>query len=198
MTTKLEDRRGLTALVLSGLLLSFSLGCGDRSLITTADASVRPSAPQAAEPKSRESPSVEPEVQSEIAEMEAERRAKLLKDAQSALEDTENALEALDAGDSKGSLAALARATGKLHLISTREPLLAFAFVAVATSVHDLYASAYTGKSAVKEAKDDLSANRVQAARAILEDLAQSEGDTRERNPAGNLSGRDQSCRVPD
>src|ERR1700733_4461034 len=171
---KLRGRPGQTALLLSGLLLSFGfiLGCGDKGRMTTAEASVKPSAPQTAEPKSGESQSVEPKVQSEIARVEAERRAKLLKDGQSAFEDTENALEALDRGDGKAALAALARATGKLDLIVAREPTLAFAPVAVGTTVHDLYARPETVKAEVKAARDDLSDNRVQAARGILEDLA--------------------------
>jgi NAD(P)-dependent dehydrogenase (short-subunit alcohol dehydrogenase family) len=51
-----------------------------------------------AEPKSGESKPVEPAVQSELERMEAEKRATLLKDAQAALEETRNALDALDKG----------------------------------------------------------------------------------------------------
>ena len=49
---------------------------------------------------------MEPEVQAEIGRMEAERRAKLLADAQSALEETRDAITALDKGDKHGALAA--------------------------------------------------------------------------------------------
>jgi hypothetical protein len=57
--------------------------------------------------------------------MEAEKRATLLKDAQAALEETRNALDALDKGDKQAALAALERATGKLDMVVARDPNLA-------------------------------------------------------------------------
>src|SRR6202043_1589396 len=92
-----------------------------------------------AEPKSGESRSVDPAVQSEIESMEAEKRATLLKDAISALDETRNALAALDRGDKQGALSALERATGKLDLVVARDPKLAMAPVSVNTTMFDLY-----------------------------------------------------------
>jgi len=129
---------------------SRTTGSADRSVETT-DASRTAAAntpqPQKPEPKSGETRSVEPQVQSEIEKAEAERRASLLKDAQSALEETRNALAALDKGDSKAALAALARASGELDLVLSRDPHLALAPVSVDTVVYDLYATPDTVKT---------------------------------------------------
>jgi hypothetical protein len=166
-----KARRCLSALILPALFFSLSLGCGNRGQVTTAEASGKLSELRTAEPKSGESKSVEPEVQSEIGKMEAEKRATLLKDAQSALEETRNAIAALDKGDKKAALAALSSATGKLDLVVSREPSLAFAPVAIATTLYDLYAKADTVKAMVRLANEDLSNNQVQDARRLLEGL---------------------------
>ena len=150
---------------------SRTTGSADRSVETT-DASRTAAAntpqPQKPEPKSGETRSVEPQVQSEIEKAEAERRASLLKDAQSALEETRNALAALDKGDSKAALAALARASGELDLVLSRDPHLALAPVSVDTVVYDFYATPDTVKTVVKQARGDLSDDRVQQARREL------------------------------
>jgi hypothetical protein len=115
---------------------------------------------------------VEPQVQAEIGKMEAERRAKLLADAQSALSETRNAILALDKADKAAALAALERATGKLDLIVARDHTLALAPVSVITTIRDLYATVDTVKTAVTQAKTELDHNQVQDARDVLEDLA--------------------------
>src|SRR6202023_197611 len=161
-------------LVIAGvcLCLSMSIGCGDKSRSYTAEASDNPTpsrtSPPKAEPKNRDSQSVEPQVQAEIGKIEAERRAKLLADAQSALTETRNAILALDKADKAAALAALERATGKLDLIVARDHTLALAPVSVVTTVRDLYATVDGVKAAVKQAKDDLANNQVQQARALL------------------------------
>src|ERR1700722_9363417 len=101
------------AFVIAGvcLCLSMSIGCGDKSRSYTAEASDNPtpnrtSLPKA-EPKNRDTQSVEPQVQAEIGKIEAERRVKLLADAQSALNETRNAILALDKADKAAALAAL-------------------------------------------------------------------------------------------
>jgi len=77
-------RTGTPALVIAGvcLCLSMSIGCGDKSRSYTAEASDNPTSNRTslpkAEPKNRDSQSVEPQVQAEIGKIEAERRAKLL------------------------------------------------------------------------------------------------------------------------
>jgi hypothetical protein len=131
---------------------------------------------QKPEQKSGEAKSVEPQVQSEIEKAEAEKRATLLADAQSALEETRAALAALDKGDTKAALAALSHATGKLDLVVTRDRRLALAPVGVDTVIYDLYATPDTVRAVVKRARGDLSDDRVQQARRELMYLA-SEAD---------------------
>lgn len=130
-----------------------------------------------AEPRSAEAQSVEPQVQSEIERLEAQKRASLLMDAQAALEETHNALAALDRGDKASALSALERASGKLDLVISRDPKLAFAPINVTTTVFDLYATPDTVKRVVQESKDDLSREQVQQARYLIINLA-SEADT--------------------
>jgi hypothetical protein len=171
-------RTGTPALVIAGacLCLSMSIGCGDKSRSYTAEASDNPTSNRTslpkAEPKNRDSQSVEPQVQAEIGKIEAERRAKLLADAQSALSETRNAILALDKADKAAALAALERATGKLDLIVARDHTLALAPVSVVTTIRDLYATVDTVKAAVTQAKTELDHNQVQDARDVLEELA--------------------------
>ncbi|MEY2539976.1 MAG: hypothetical protein QOG67_3716 [Verrucomicrobiota bacterium] len=168
--------RGLMSLVITGLL-GLSFGCGNRNQVSSVEASVKqPEPTTSAEPKSGESKSVDPQVQSEIDKAESEKRATLLKDAQSAIDETRNAVAALDKGDKDAALQALSRVTGKLDLVISRDPKLALAPVAVSTTIFDLYTNADTVKTVVKQAKDDLSSNQVQQARSLLTYLA-SEAD---------------------
>jgi hypothetical protein len=124
--------------------------------------------PPKAESKSSQPNPVEPEVQNEIGKMDAERRAKLIADAQSALDETRNAIAALDRGDKQAALASLERATGRLDLVVARDRTLALAPVALVTTIHDLYATADSVKAAVKLARDDLASSQVQQARTLL------------------------------
>ncbi len=169
------------ALLITGVFLSLSVGCASKSTPSTAEASTARTDPPKAEPKSAESRSAEPDVQAEIGRMDAERRAKLLADAQSALEETHNAVEALDKGDKRAALSALERATGKLDLIVARDRTLALAPVDVTTIIHDLYTTVDAVKATVKRAKDDLTDGQVQQARDLLADLA-SEADIQVTN----------------
>jgi hypothetical protein len=132
--------------------------------------------PQKPEPKNGESQAANPAVQSEIEKRTAEKRAQLLKEAQSALEETHAAVNALNKGQSKAAIAALARVTGKLDLIVARDPKLAFAPISVTTTIRDLYSTADTVRIVVKEARDDLDKGAVQHARGLLLDLV-SEAD---------------------
>jgi hypothetical protein len=166
-------------LVIMALCFSLNIGCESKIQSSTADSSAKQAGPGTAEPKSAESKSVEPTVQSEIEKTEREKRSALLKDAQSALDETKKALTALDNGDKNAALEALARGTGKLDLVVSRDPKLALAPVGVTTAIFDLYATAGTVNAAVSEAKDDLSNKRVQKARDLLRYLA-SEADIQE------------------
>src|ERR1700759_5495340 len=86
-----QRARGAVAIAITGLCLSLSIGCGDRSKGYSVEAASNPTEPQKAEPKSSQTQSVEPEIQTEIGKMDTERRAKLLADAQSALDATRQA-----------------------------------------------------------------------------------------------------------
>jgi hypothetical protein len=169
-------RARILALVITGVCLGLSGGCGNKSQPSTAEASTPQTDPPKAEPKSVESRSAEPDVQAEIGRMDAERRAKLLADAQSALEETRSSIIALDKGDKRAALAALEHATGKLDLIVARDHTLTLAPVGVTTIIHDLYTTVDAVKATVKRAKDDLADGQVQQARDLLADLA-SEAD---------------------
>jgi hypothetical protein len=171
----------IAMVIVLALFLACGLGCSSsakegKSKSNSPETSFKTADASKAEPKSGESKAVDPAVQSELEKMEAEKRAILLKDAQSALEDTRNALAALDNGDKAGALAALERVTGKLGMVIARDPKMAFAPVSVTTTVVDLYATPDTVKTVVKQAKENLSNDRVQQARLLITDLA-SEAD---------------------
>jgi ribosomal protein S20 len=177
------------AFIIAGLCLSYGGGCSRSGHDTSSSAEASGTAPatnsnekqkpqaRQVEPKSAETKSVDPQVRSEIERKEAEKRVSVLADAVIALDATRNALTALDKGDKNTALSALERASGKLDLVVSRDPQSAFAPVEVTTSILDLYATPDTVKTVVKDAKDDLSSNRVQHARHLVSDLA-SEADT--------------------
>lgn len=172
-------RLPVTAAVLMGLCLIFSPGCragAKESRSPNREEPVKAANTPGADAKSAEAKSVDPAVQSEVERMEAEKRATLLKEAQSALAETRDALAALDRNDKHAALAALEHVTGKLDLVVARDPKIAFAPVNVSTTMFDLYATPDAVKGAVKQARDDLSNNRVQDARLLVSTLA-SEAD---------------------
>jgi hypothetical protein len=103
--------------------------------------------------------------------MEADKRVSSLADPVLALDARRTALTALDEGDKSTALAALERASGKMDLVVSRDPRLAFAPVEVRTAILDLYETPDTVKAAAKDAKDDRSSNRVQQARHLVNDL---------------------------
>ena len=181
-TRKMIPKMNEMAVIVLGLGLVCAVGC--TSSASSRKGNAKPEGTEAvkaagrpqAETRSAESKSVDPAVESELERMAAEKRAALLQDAQSAVEETRNALAALDKGDSKSALAALKRATGKLDLVVARDPKMALAPVSVDTTIFDLYTTLDTIKAVVSQAKDDLSGNRVQHARHLVSDLA-SEAD---------------------
>lgn len=175
---KLQPVALFTALALLGACFTYSVGCNERSVEgknrtqgsdSNTEAKLNNPKPEA---RSNESKSVDPAVESQIEKEEAEKRATLLKDAQSALEDTQSALAALDHNDMQAALAALSRASGKLDIVLSRDPKLALAPVAVTTTAIDIYTTPDTVKNVVKQAKDDLSNDQVQQARLLIGNLA--------------------------
>jgi len=111
-------------------------------------------------------------VKKEVDQKLAERRHAMIEEANSALSETESALDALEQGESQEALDALARATGKLELVVAREPDLALAPIDVDVVTYDLYATPEAIEAARSQAESLLEDGRVQEARALLSGLA--------------------------
>jgi hypothetical protein len=116
--------------------------------------------------------SVQGKVQSITEDKTSEKRQKIINEAVTAINETKNALAALDAKKKEEALAALAKAVGQLEVIIAREPELALAPIDVRVTTHDLYASLKTIELAKKEAEELLEDGKVQKARVLLQDLA--------------------------
>src|ERR1700722_3980122 len=121
-TTGKNVRRGITALAALCLLVIASPGCSSpakqgKDRPESTEATFKASGGQPAEPRSEQSKAVDPAVEAELERIEAEKRATLLKGAQSAIEETQIALAALDRGDGHAAIAALGQAEGKLDLV---------------------------------------------------------------------------------
>lgn len=129
-----------------------------------------PSALASEEPQSQHTS--REQVLEEVGDKLAERRRALLEDAHEALDETRAALAALDAGETDEALEALARATGKLELVVTRQPDLALAPVALDVLSYDVHASPDTIRRAREQVQELLEEGRVQEARALLSGLA--------------------------
>nr|GLK21583.1 hypothetical protein GCM10017606_24100 [Microbacterium terregens] len=99
-------------------------------------------------------------------------REELLQDAVAALQETENALAALDKKDGKAATAALERATGKLEIVLARNPSLALAPVDVSVVTYDVLGSVDAVNALRKSAEDALEDGRVQEARHLIDGLA--------------------------
>ena len=143
-----------------GVVLSASAVAEDTAL---------PAQPQK---QSEATESVQPQVDQASTDKAAERREKIFAEATAALDETANAMQALDDEKPEEALAALERATGKLELILAREPDLALAPVDVEVVTYDLLASPDTVKAMIEEAEDYLESGEVQDARALMVNLA--------------------------
>ena len=124
----------------------------------------------AAQPQA--SQSVQPEVNKKTADVAAEKHKELIADAQTAIAETEKALQALKENKHKEALEALAIATGKLELVLVRNPKLVLAPVNTEVVTLDLLASRDTVKAVLKEAKEYLSDGEIQKARPLISNLA--------------------------
>ncbi len=102
----------------------------------------------------------------------AEKRKQVITEAMTALNETRNALKALDDRKSQDAIAALERATGKLEIILAREPKLALAPTGVGAVTFDVIADADKVKEVRREAENLLEDGQVQQARHLLEGLA--------------------------
>jgi hypothetical protein len=123
-------RWGITAVAALCLLVIGSAGCSaparqGKDRLERTEAAFKASGGQPAEPRSEQSKAVDPAVEAELERIEAEKRVTLLKEAQSAIEETQIALGALDRGDGHAAIAALGQAEGKLGLVVARDPKMA-------------------------------------------------------------------------
>lgn len=96
----------------------------------------------------------------------------LLEEAVSALDETQAAINAIDAGNNQEAIDALARATGKLEIILAREPDLALAPVANAIIEHDVLATPEEVEALADQIEDLTDRGRLQEARRLMEGLA--------------------------
>jgi len=187
----LEDRRRKLASWTAGLAAGLTAALGLTALLLVAPGSAAPSDPpnrgadgaagavaaapgQPAGPESqaRTEDAQAQDVQEEVSRRLTEQRQERLREAQSALEESNMALAALAEGRSRDALEALARAIGKLELIVARDPELAFAPVDVHVTTHDLDASPQEIRETRDLAVEMLEEGRVQEARAALAGLA--------------------------
>ncbi len=118
------------------------------------------------------SPSVQADVKSTSEDEIAKKRKALVKEALTALSETKKALKALEDNTPQEALQSLALVTGKLEIITSRDPELAFVPVDVDVTSFDLYADLETIEEAKEKAEEFLDDGDVQKARALLSNLA--------------------------
>jgi hypothetical protein len=102
----------------------------------------------------------------------AEKRKQITAEAMVAINETRNALKALDEGKNEDALAALEKTTGKLELILTRDPQLTLAPTSVDEVTTSIIADTDKARQLRKEAQKLLDDGQVQAARHLLQGLA--------------------------
>jgi hypothetical protein len=111
--------------------------------------------PAHAQPKSAaDAPAKVPAVTAPGQASQSPERDALLSDAVSALQETMNALAALDKKDGKAATAALERATGKLEIVLARNPNLALAPADIDVVTYDVLASVDAVNKLRKSAED--------------------------------------------
>lgn len=127
-------------------------------------------APQAG--KAQTNQAVQKEVDKQAAQAAQEKRSQLIGEAQTAIAETEKALQFLMDKRPKDALASLALATGKLEIILARNPKLALAPVRTDVITHELLATDDAVKTALREARRLLNEGEVLKARQMLDTLA--------------------------
>lgn len=137
-----------------------------------ADTTASQTAAPVAQPKDTASKEANSKVEQRKDDQTAEKRKQVISEAMSALNETQNALKALDDRKNQDAIAALERATGKLEIILAREPKLALAPTNVGAVTIDVIADTDKVKEVRKEAERMLDDGQVQAARHLLEGLA--------------------------
>jgi hypothetical protein len=99
------------------------------------------------------------------------KREEIIQEAKSAIQETENALTALDSNKQKDALSALERATGKLEIILAREPKLALAPMDIDVTKHDVEMSLESIKKIREKTEQLFKEGEIQKARQILNTL---------------------------
>ncbi len=95
----------------------------------------------------------------------------LVRDAITALEETRNAVQALDEKDEKKALASLEKVTGKLELLLARQPELGLMPISVSSETVALIADIQAVKGARAEVEYLVNKGYLQAARKLLDTL---------------------------
>ncbi|NNE56498.1 MAG: YfdX family protein [Hellea sp.] len=129
--------------------------------------------------------SVETSLNAEVTRQADEKRAKLFSRAVSAVKETDNAIAALEDGDSERALEALAGATGELDIILAREPSLALAPIDVSTARLDLIASVDDIKEMRNEIQALVKSGELQEARLLMKDFGSEVRVTTTNMPLG-------------
>lgn len=124
------------------------------------------------EVQSAASQSVQPKVNTQVADATTKKRQQLIADATIAVEETQKAIGALEKNQKEEALRSLALATGKLELILARDAKLALAPVSLEVQTIDLLSTPETVKAAVKQAREYLEDGELQKARPLIATLA--------------------------
>lgn len=153
----------------SQILISALLGGG---LLLSVPGFAADSSWQKPETQSAASQSVQPMVNTHVADTTTKKRQQLIADAAVAVTETEKAISALEMKKKDEALKSLALATGKLELILARDPKLALAPVSLEVQTIDILSTPDTVKAAVKQAKEYLDDGEIQKARPLIATLA--------------------------
>lgn len=123
-------------------------------------------------PRSSTSNAASPAPRSQTPARGAADRRELLQDAVTALQETENALIAIDQNKQKEAIAALERATGKLEILLARTPTLALAPVDVTAVTYDVLGDVKDVEALREQAEEAIEQGRLQDARRLIGGLA--------------------------
>ncbi len=145
-----------------------SLGLATSPLVMAKDSAL----PSLQQLKSSVVEAIKPKVDQSSAKKAREKRKEVISEAVTAIDQTFNALQALEENKSKEALADLEDVTGKLELILARDPELALAPMDVEVVTYDLFADLDTIKDVIEEAKDYMEDGEIQKARPLVENLA--------------------------
>ena len=99
-------------------------------------------------------------------------RTKLIEEAVTAVQETRNAMRAIDQNKPKDAIAALERAPGKLEIVLARTPDLALAPIDVTVTTYDVLGTVQDVQRVRAVAKSAFDRGRMQEARRLMDGLA--------------------------